>query len=495
MILEGDCIEKLKELEDNSVDSVVTDPPYGLEFMGKKWDKFKTSTDNIETNKSNPYYRSNIRHRNKQGISLPAFQQFTQDWAKEALRVLKPGGYLLSFGGTRTYHRMTVAIEDAGFEIRDMINWVYGSGFPKSLNIGKAADKCGGKNLSWFIDYILEVADEKGISRKELTMLFPSKNGKPTGWLWNKQKTQGITLEQYHKIKEFLRLPFEDINECERKIIGTHETDMGGLGGERLGVSGGNITKGTSPWEGWGTALKPAHEPICLARKPLSEKSVAQNVLKWGTGGINIDESRIVNHELDPTYTCEEKDLLKSQGRFPANLLHDGSDEVVSEFPNSRAGKNIEQKGTGGIWDKSSGLPCGEQYGDSGSASRFFKSFIYTAKASKSERDRGCEGMEEKTMGRNQSSLDGGKMLTGSGNERSNASRNNHPTVKPLALMKYLIQMITPPQGTVLDPFAGSGSTLVAAKELGFRFIGIEKEAEYVEIIKARLKAVQAKLI
>jgi len=367
MILHGDCLDKLKELPDNSVDSVVTDSPYELGFMGKHWDNSGIA--------NNP------------------------DMWREVLRVLKPGGHLLSFSGARTYHRQAVAIEDAGFEIRDMVEWIYGSGFPKSLNIGKAVDKLEGNEREVTGSYT--VPDIKGDA-------YGTMNDKQGGSYKNIEVSK---------------------------------------------------TKGHSQWEGWGTALKPAHEPICLARKPLSEKSVAQNVLKWGTGGLNIDKSR-VGTEIIPT------------GRFPANLIHDGSDEVVREFPNE--------------------------------SERFFKSFLYCPKASKSERDRGCEGMEGKEVSswhfkcnKCGHTYADDPVKSGCHCEEpevvnwTGTTRNHHPTVKPLALMKYLIQMITPEGGTVLDPFAGSGSTLVAAKELGYDFIGIEREAEYIEIIEARLNGVK----
>jgi DNA modification methylase len=386
MILHGDCLIKLKELEDNSVDSIVTDPPYELGFMSKNWDSTGIAYD----------------------IEL---------WS-ECLRVLKPGGHLLAFSGTRTYHRMTVAIEDAGFEVRDMVEWVYGSGFPKSLNIGKAVDKL------------------EGNEREFISENYRGKNA---------DKKSGIMGETVERID--------------------------------------TVTKGHSPWEGWGTALKPAHEPICLARKPLSEKSVAQNVLKWGTGGLNIDKSRVdfiddndkkLGQSARPSKTSNSNDYALNHGglegmdrsdrsnvtgRFPANLLHDNSDEVVREFPNTKG--EIHNKLASSIFGNDDGGGIrGFSVKDSGSAARFFKSFVYCAKASKSERDRGCD-------------------------------KNNHPTVKPLALMKYLIEMITPPGGVVLDPFAGSGSTLVAAKELGYDFIGIEMTEEYIPIIEARLAAVK----
>jgi len=476
----GDCLEVMKTFPDNSVDSIVTDPPYGLSFMGKKWD-----------------------------YDVPS----VAIW-EECLRVLKPGGYLLCFAGTRTQHRMAVRIEEAGFEIRDMIAWVYGSGFPKSLNIGKEVDKIGGQSLSWFIDYILKVADEKGISRKELTMLFPSKNGNPTGWLWDKQKTQGITLEQYHKIKEFLQLPFTDIAECEREVIGRGKAGLtAGTVANFAGEKEFDLTKGSSPYEGWGTALKPALEPITVARKPLSEKTVAENCLKWGTGGINIDACRVpLNGEQNPSgrakrvYASNEYTDAKiygdnketpDNGRFPANLIHDGSDEVVSLFPDSK-GQQGDVKGTEpaditkDIYGKFANRLPAEKRNDSGSASRFF----YCAKASKGERNEGCEGLEEKLFGQSGGAL---KALSEGKTEyqTTNAStglntikkyKNNHPTVKPISLMRYLCRLVTPAGGIVLDPFAGSGSTGCGAVLEGFYFKGIELESDYCKISEVRIK-------
>lgn len=404
-ILLGDCLIKLKELEDNSVDSIVTDPPYELGFMGKSWDNTGIA--------NNPLM-----------------------WV-ECLRVLKPGGHLLAFSGTRTYHRMASAIEDAGFEVRDMIEWVYGSGFPKSLNIGKAVDKLQG--------------NERKIVREEKE---PLRQGGNVNW------------------------------------------DM-------RSSSSRELSKGTSEYEGWGTALKPAHEPICMARKPLAEKTVAENCLKWGTGGINIDESRVGTEEMKFTKASSLGNGLNMEGgkaqedyigedkigRFPANLIHDNSEEVRECFPDSKSGKAGVRTSDGfndGVYGKGVGIQAGQpngEFGDSGNASRFFKSIIYQAKASKSERNKGCEGLEEK-----EPQHDFGTKLGVKRSERIHtATTNNHPTVKPIALMEYLIKMVTPKGGVVLDPFAGSGSTLVAAKENGFGYIGIEMTEEYIPIIKARL--------
>lgn len=335
----GNCLDKLKELEDNSVDSVVTDPPYGLSFMGKKWD-----------------------------YDVPA----VNIW-EECFRVLKPGGHLLAFAGTRTQHRMAVNIEDAGFEIRDMIAWVYGSGFPKSHNISKAIDK-----------------------------------------------------------------------------VGSPEAQQ---------------------WDGWGTALKPALEPITVARKPVAEKSIAGNVLKYGTGGLNVDGCRV---ETDPSdisgwsktgsKASENRAMSGAnydrpakpdnpQGRFPANLIHDGSDEVV------------------------------ELAGDS---ARFF----YCAKASKKDRDEGLDHMEEQQFVQWQTGNGASGKPSSMSEGRDTKRKNTHPTVKPTDLMKYLVRMVTPKGGVVLDPFMGSGSTGKAAKLEGFDFIGIEMDEEYFLLAKSRIDGI-----
>jgi site-specific DNA-methyltransferase (adenine-specific) len=425
-IIQGDCLKKLKDLEDNSIDAVVTDPPYGLSFMGKKWD-----------------------------YDVPS----VEIW-QECLRVLKPGGYLLAFAGTRTQHRMAVRIEDAGFEIRDMIAWVYGSGFPKSLNIGKAVDKLQGNER--------EVVGKRNLN-------------------------QGISV----------RTP-------------TTFNDDAWEGNEE-------ITKGTSEWEGWGTALKPALEPITVARKPLSEKTVAENVLKWGTGGINIDGSRVGTEDslaggsgrvggfAGKTGGGELSDYRvegNTQGRFPANFCHDGSDEVVELFPNTKSTASAGHFRKGNVvGDGRTSVAAGQfgdgawiegsKHNDSGSAARFF----YCAKASKSERNRGCEGLEEVVSGTKTNertfSDDFREFGDGvsSGHKNLQPQKNNHPTVKPIALMEYLVRLVSKEDATVLDPFAGSGSTLIACKKLGRKYIGIEREEEYVKIAEARLNSIPDTLL
>ena len=424
-LLHGDCLDKLKELEDNSVDAIVTDPPYGLSFMGKKWD-----------------------------YDVPS-----QEIWEECFRVLKQGGHLLSFSGSRTYHRMAVRIEDAGFEIRDQIMWIYGSGFPKSHNIGKAVDKIGGENISWFIDYVLNIIEERGITMQDMTKLMPSKTGKTTGWWYNKAKykSQGLTLEQFNLIKNALNLPFDDLEETKREVLGKLKTNvsvMQNIGGDyKSGEI--EVTKGNSEWEGWGTALKPAHEPIVMARKPF-KGSVADNVLEHGVGGINIDGCRV-------DFQDTQNDINPS-GRFPANIIFD-----------EEAGKILDKQSVG--------------------ASRFF----YCPKASKKDRNEGCDELEEKEQAHSTNMRCGNcnkLILSGNGDsckcenklEVRHKAKNHHPTIKPTNLMAYLVRLVTPKGGVVLDPFMGSGSTGKACAVEGMQFIGIEREQEYLDIAKARIE-------
>lgn len=415
-----DCIEGMKQIEDNSIDSIVTDPPYGLGFMGKSWDN--------------------------SGIAYN-----TEMW-KEAFRVLKPGGYLLSFGGTRTYHRIACAIEDAGFEIRDQIQWIYGSGFPKSLNIGKNLDKYFKTgNASW-----------NGTGDSSNGALGYSKL----------QKEQGYRPKDYS-------------NKHQNKYDITE--------------------KKAKQWEGWGTALKPANEPICVARKPLAEKTVAENVLKYGTGGINIDECRVNIESGDEpragnrTANFGTQETISggngtggfehnSLGRFPANVIHDGSDEVLELFPDTTSEGHWAKTKVTGFGDfgngKSEYFGVGEKDKSKGSAARFF----YCAKASKSERNEGLENTEETiNCDRNPDCYSADVPF----NRSANPKKNIHPTVKPLKLMEYLVKLVTPKNGIVLDPFMGSGTTGMAAKSQGFNYIGFDMTKEYVEIAEARIKATE----
>jgi DNA modification methylase len=365
----------MKTLPDNSVDAIVTDPPYGISFMSKKWD-----------------------------YDVPS----EEVW-QEALRVLKPGGHLLSFASTRTQHRMAVNIEDAGFEIRDMLAWVHGEGFPKSQNISKAIDKMNGE---------------------------------------------------------------------KREVIKTNSQSdpiFGGNFKSNQALSDTPISEQAKEWDGYGTCLKPALEPITLARKPIEKGlTIAENCLKWGTGGLNIDGCRVelttdedtkrkfggghktkyIGGVLEKNYEIENQSK-RDLGRFPANLLHDGSEEVLTHFPSSKSSGaiRINTNPPNRIYSKYKPIPLPLPK-DSGSNARFF----YCTKAKQKEREMG-----------------------------SPETRNNHPTVKPLMLMQYLIKLISTPSSIILDPYAGSGTTLLAAKNLGLKYIGIEREQDYVEIINARL--------
>jgi len=498
-LLQGDCLERMKEMPDNSVDSIVTDPPYGLSFMGKKWD-----------------------------YDVPSVEVW-----RECLRVLKPGGHLLAFAGTRTQHRMAVRIEDAGFEIRDMIAWIYGSGFPKSLDVSKAIDNAAGAER--------EVVGEK------------------------------IT------------------GNAKQRTSATGEFADGKHGGTQIVDITAPATPEAQQWEGFGTALKPSLEPLTLARKPLGEKTVAANVLAYGTGAINVDGCRVGTETIEQRHVHridggkgigaaavghkqkQSGTVTTSQGRWPANLIHDGSEEVVGLFPSDKQG----------------------------SASRFF----YVPKASKKDRDEGLdssrtvkhttglckeENMElaellqkatcestvkwgidesgasitglclldslstiltainkittsqicsllmplhtnESIAGANCEKKRGGSLAANAVNSNQSQlntmsasqvesalgvshavskmlssisdganwipATNFHATVKPTALMRYLCRLVTPPEGIVLDPFMGSGSTGKAAMLEDFRFIGIERDPEYYKIAEARIKAVEPKLI
>jgi DNA modification methylase len=500
MIIHGDCVAEMAKMPEASVDAVVCDPPYLLTFMGRSWDHAPTPAEG---------------------------QAMHLRWAREALRVLKPGGHLLAFGGTRTYHRLTCAIEDAGFEIRDCLSWMYGSGFPKSLDVSKAIDKAAG-------------------AEREVIGPYQRPDGEPRNYeRWN----GGWGAEH-------------------------------GAGFDESKQAVGNTAPATpeaQQWQGWGTALKPAHEPIVLARKPLAG-TVAGNVLEYGTGALNVDGCRIgyaseadkrletrgvhvggaYKHPAGDSFKKAENAVapVNPAGRWPANVVlsHDSRCEQVGTrrvksgtagadargFRTEYVGGEAKDAGlpaasyadadgleTVAAWrcvescpvrllDEQSGeRPAGEPrlnrrgittgtsiggqgrygtsepheaitgYGDSGGASRFF----YTAKASSAERNAGLEGFEAKPVPvsviQTQDRTSAGDEL---GGKQQSRQRNVHPTVKPIALMRWLVRLVTPPGGTVLDPFAGSGTTGIAAGLEGLNFVGIEREEEYVRIAEARIR-------
>jgi DNA modification methylase len=406
----GDCREVLSRMEPASVDAVVCDPPYGLAFMGKRWDY---DVPSVET------------------------------W-QAVLRVLKPGGHLLAFAGTRTQHRMCVNIEDAGFEIRDMIAWVYGQGFPKSLDVSKAIDKAAGAERERI----------RGVR-------------------------SGVVANTYAR----------DAWSEEYKDSVLDSTPL---------------TDAAKQWQGWGTALKPALEPITVARKPLVG-TVAENVLMHGTGAINVDGCRVETDDdrsRPPGGGSTENWRLTNRteasdshpaGRWPANLIHDGSEEVVGLFPVTGASKAAARGGTNpNPMDWGNGRADGNVVkghdDNGGSAARFF----YCAKASKRDRDEGCDDAALVRGGVEQFDS---RWKDGTGDDRKPLCRNHHPTVKPTDLMRYLCRLVTPPGGIVLDPFMGSGSTGKAAVMEGFRFVGIELNPEYADMARARIAAVQPTLI
>jgi len=426
----GDCLQVLRTLPDCSVDACVTDPPYGLAFMGKRWD-----------------------------YDVPS----SEVW-QEVLRVLKPGGHLLAFAGTRTQHRMAVRIEDAGFEIRDMLAWVYGSGFPKSLDVSKAIDSQDAVKEQQQRRYRFTAwVRSTGVTSKQID----DATGTNMGGHYTTAASQPAIMTREHL--EACRHLFQSIPqwvEAEADIrsiesqtlksrevvgqkIGTHSKHGSGVGGMAVGVSQVKIahditapaTEAAKQWAGWGTALKPALEPITVARAPLSG-TVAENVLQHGTGALNVDGCRVATDENPsgarrassppiresgtwandrPPEAFAKVRPGEALGRFPANLIHDGSDEVVGLFPED----------------------------DGESAARFF----YCAKADAAER-----------------------------------RNSKHPTVKPVALMRYLVRLVCPAGGVVLDPFAGSGTTIEAARLEHCRAIGIEREAEYCADILERLR-------
>lgn len=547
-IFQGDCVDVMRSMPDNSVDSIVTDPPYGLGFMGHHWDH-----------------------------GVPSVEVW-----RECLRVLKPGGHLLAFAGTRTQHRMAVNIEDAGFEIRDLIAWVYSTGFPKSMNLDRQKGEvfCG---------------CEEGISREPKTKcnVHPVRNTNVSSSvdscegggeiLQSGVPEQGPPKQrQSHsaRVNEGCKQPcvegWSDVSASARKLcsstvcespdVGTDHGTQGRLcdgaqvnhgedGRTNLTSTGGSTSLGSRPtqqrseqprvvagqqgtqtrgaWSvcdrcgksrvpsGLGTALKPALEPITVARKPLAEKTVATNVLTHGTGAINIDGCRVGDSKNVPasaskspnniygagmtslTGGTESSGFDPNIGRWPANLMHDGSEEVVALFPDSNgAGPSLPRVKITGYGDGAVGTGKSEYFGGeripfnsgSGSAARFF----YCAKASRSEREYGLEGLTDQVLARPtqaQAEAERGNTVdqASGGFNTAKVRKNHHPTVKPVALMRYLARLVTPPGGTMLDMYCGSGSGLVGGILEGFNVIGIDLDRDdkgnplgYIDIANAR---------
>lgn len=515
-IRHADCLDLLPQLDPDSVDAIVTDPPYGLEFMGKDWDRLVAAPrgartglkhePTIEDRNDTPYHRAAVKQPamqmrcarcggnstgawghcrceqpdfRRQLRPLRAMQEWHEAWAREALRVLKPGGHLLAFGGTRTYHRLACALEDAGFEVRDCIAWMYGSGFPKSLDVSKAIDKTAG---------VVGRCIGHGCSE-----VSPTDDGR-------NQWAAGEVVDKLTK----------------RTAPATPESAL---------------------WVGWGTALKPAHEPIVVARKPLVG-TVSTNVLRYGTGAINIDACRI---DVPNPRSCERNhsgesghggarelgatdlraagrprrvsrgqdtagkntygsggpgggsvaDGITTLGRWPANVvLDEEAAATLDKQVGLRSGRGTIRRKSG-AQEGNPGAAYGAEsrlagatmssYGDAGGPSRFF----YCAKASRTERSAGLDAFEKRPMLWSSGEQNPGSFQS-DGTDR--AARNPHPTVKPIDLMRWLIRLVTPPGGLVVDPFAGSGTTGCAAVLEDVCFLGIEREPDYVTIARARIR-------
>lgn len=428
----------MARMSEDSVDAIVTDPPYGIGFMGREWDTFKPGyrADSWAGYECQPKTTAAL-HAGKYDRSLSVnlkFQHWVTEWATEALRVLKPGGYLLVFGGTRTFHRLTCALEDAGFEIRDCLMWLYGSGFPKSLNVSKAIDKAAE-------------------ARRERTGTMTARHGSKA-----LNKVMG------------------------RFISNDYDPDTGKM------FATAPATDAAKQWSGWGTALKPAWEPIILARKPLSEPTVAANVLKWGTGAMNIDGCRIETHNKTPAPVGQYGG--STIGPVGHRGVRDGSADLKGRWP---ANVVLDEAAAAMLDEQSGECPTGAMseirkvYKDAGSGgvSRFF----YCAKASRKEREAGLDSLEIKNRGMSNAAKhrDNYNAAQSIGMNKVAKVRNTHPTVKPISLMRYLCRLVTPPGGVILDPFAGTFTTGIAADLEGFDYILIEKERDYAKIGSTRL--------
>jgi hypothetical protein len=440
-VITGDGLEVMRGMPDCSIDAVVTDPPAGIAFMGKEWDRHKGGR--------------------------VQWVEWMTGVMSECSRVLKPGGHALVWALPRTAHWTATAVEDAGFEIREKVYYLFGQGFPKSLDIGKAIDKAAGV--------------EREVVGVDSTKYRRDNNGNNT-YAAHVGQTGNITAP---------------------------------------------ATDAARQWDGFGTALKPAVEEWILARKPI-QGTVAANVIEWGVGGLNIEASRIPGD-----YETRERDttggasmfgtgkgggeFIPATGRFPANLIHDGSPEVLAGFPSPHgAGHKLSEEESLAKWpDRSpsssvygngNGLQSygSPRFGDTGSAARFFQTcppdeptearYIYAPKASKADRDEGLEGLPLRPAGclDGNADLDNARKIGARPDLPVAPARNNHPTVKSTSLMRYLCRLITPPNGLILDPFTGSGSTGKAAMLEGFSFVGIEQDADYAAIARARIEKAAA---
>ena len=464
----ADCLEAMARLAPASVDAIVTDPPYGIRFMGQAWDgtEIVRRAATLRSKRPRPDGRagdyslaSAAGEYDRSPEANRAFQAWATEWAAAVLAVAKPGAHLVAFGGPRTFHRLGCALEDAGWDIRDTLSWLYGQGFPKSLDVAKAIDRAAGaarenKFAGAFVRRAGPTGNRRcGVCRKWLISGDPCRCPRPQ----------------------------------DRAV-----TDAG------------------RPWDGWGTGLKPAWEPILLARKP-SDATVAETVLRYGTGALHVDACRLPTADNGGNWghsneTCRPRFNASPEGaayrtaqhefgRWPPNVALDAAvaaalDRVVGDRPSTLTGRADPTLLHPPVSDAVSGgivftTPKGQGglYADLGGPSRFF----YCPKASRAEREEGLEGFGARPGVRyGQAVVNGsGGLINGTG-ERT-PTRNPHPTVKPVALMRWLVRLVTPPGGLVLDPFCGSGTTGVACALEGMRFLGIEREADYAAIARARI--------
>lgn len=466
-VIEGDCFEVLDELPPESVHSVITDSPYGLAFMGRSWDDFEPKE----------------------------YQEWCEEWATKALRVLKPGGHLLAFSGNRTHHRLFTGIEDAGFVVRDTLTWHYGSGFPKGQDVGKLIDKQRDdeEEIRTVCRWLRSQIEESDWTVAEIADEFGYHSRMVDHWAARNTDSQPAIpkSDQWRQLKRLLQFGDEMddlvswLNDRkgepadawgEREVLETledHKAATGHIYGEYAN-DGNEITAPATDeaeqWDGWSTQLKPSTEFVVMARKPLSEDTIAENVLEHGTAALNIDECRIESdgsHKRQYQPTNNDRNVYGEQdgfeptnadGRYPANIL---LDDVTAAQLDEQSGSSVSSGGqTVRGYGSAKKYGNGEDvrtdddpgYGDVGGASRFF----YCSKATKAER-----------------TLDG-------------KIDNGHPTVKPIDLMEWLVKLVTAEGQIVLDPFCGSGTTLRAAKNLGREFIGIEKQAKWCDVARAR---------
>ena len=443
-ILTGDCFEVLPTLEANSVDAIVTDPPYALGFMNRKWDTFTPANaarirqqsgdreidarnPNLKGRGHRPAFGAAVEYDRRPGANA-RFQEWCREWAAQAIRVLKPGGYMLVCMSPRTQHRAVCGFEDAGFEILDQIKWMYGQGMPKSVDVGRAID--------------MDICEEPGRH-------------------WMRKLPE-----------EKKRLPNDHV--CA-------ETEAG------------------REWAGWGTGLRPCYEPVCVAKKP-TEGTIAGNVQNYGTGGMNVDACRLDTKTPEREigqggagyskgWQADSRQHIGVLGRWPPNVAMDEAGAAMVDEQSGQSVSRPRKEDSGGRVDTSQWrMPGGESnLNDRGGASRFF----YCQKTSRNEREEGCEHLPIKSAGE----LTGGRAEDSEGiksgragaGRSSGGRRNHHPTVKPIKFMRWLVRLVTPPGGTVLDPFFGSGTTGIACELEDFSYIGIEKEVEYVPIAEARI--------